>query len=300
LLHIGHARSFLLAFWHVRSRRGRLALRLEDLDVARVQPAWLDATLRDLTWLGLDWDGQPELQSGSLERIRAAARDLETRDLAYACICTRGELRAVSAPHAGESEPRYPGTCRDRFASLAGAESSSRRQAGLRFRVPPGSVEIEDGFAGTSSWDVQSDIGDFLILRRDKVPAYQLAVVVDDAAQGVSEVLRGDDLLPSAARQLHLLRALGLPSPRWFHVPLVCDASGRRLAKRSNDVSLSELRARGIDPRAVVAWVAVTAGMQVPERLTAREALPEFDLARVPRSAVLLQPEALARLHAAR
>lgn len=300
LLHLGHARSFLLAFWHVRSRGGRLVLRLEDLDGPRVQPKWISGALRDLSWLGLDWDGEPELQSRAVERIREAAWELQRRDLAYACICTRGELRAVSAPHAGEAEPRYPGTCRHRYASVSAAEADSGRSAGLRFAVPPGVVTVQDEFAGTSHWDVHADIGDFVILRRDKLPAYQLSVVVDDAVQGVTEVLRGDDLLPSAARQWHLQRALGLPTPRWFHVPLVCDASGRRLAKRSDDLSLSELRQQGADPRAVVGWVARSAGMQLPERVTAGEATPEFDLAKVPRAPVTLRPDDLERLRRSR
>lgn len=300
LLHLGHARSFLLAYWHVRSRGGRLLLRLEDLDGPRVQPAWIAATLHDLTWLGLDWDGEPELQSANVARIRAAAGELERRGLAYACICTRGELRAVSAPHAGDAEPRYPGTCRHRFASRTAAEIATGRHAGLRLAVQPGVVTVEDGFAGTSHWDVHADVGDFLIMRKDDLPAYQLAVVVDDAAQGVTEVLRGDDLLPSAARQWHLQRALGLPTPRWLHVPLVCDASGRRLAKRSDDLSLSELRARGVDARAIVGWVAASAAMSVPERVTAREALPHFDLARVPRSPVVLRDDDLVRLAGSR
>jgi glutamyl-tRNA synthetase len=300
LLHLGHARSFLLAFWHVRSRGGRLVLRLEDLDAARVQPAWIAETLRDLSWLGLDWDGEPELQSENLERIREAAWELQRRGLAYACICTRGELRAVNAPHAGDAEPRYPGTCRQRFASVAAAEAGTGRSAGLRFEVPPGPVTVQDGFAGTSQWDVAADAGDFLILRRDKLPAYQLAVVVDDAAQGINEVLRGDDLLPSAARQWHLQRALGVPTPRWFHVPLVCDASGRRLAKRSDDLSLSELRKRGADPRAIVGWAARSAGMQVAERVTAREVTPEFELGNVPHAPVRLGDDDVERLASCR
>jgi glutamyl-tRNA synthetase len=300
LLHLGHARSFLLAFWHVRSRGGRLILRLEDLDGPRVQPAWISATLRDLSWLGLDWDGEPELQSRTIERIREAAWELQRRGLAYACICTRGELRAVSAPHAADGEQRYPGTCRQRFASVAAAEADTGRAAGLRFAVPPGTVTVEDGFAGTSHWDVQAEVGDFLILRRDRLPSYQLAVVVDDAAQGINEVLRGDDLLPSAARQWHLQRALGLATPRWFHVPLVCDGSGRRLAKRSDDLSLSELRARGVDPRAIVGWAAASAGLQVPARVTAREVTPAFELTKVPRTPVRLSHDDLERLAACR
>jgi glutamyl-tRNA synthetase len=137
-------------------------------------------------------------------------------------------------------------------------------------------------------------------LRRDKLPSYQLAVVADDAASGVTHVLRGSDLLPSAARQSQLQEALGLPSVRWFHVPLVCDSSGRRLAKRADDLSLAELRERGVDARAIVAWAASSAGMLVPDRISAREALREFNLARVPRTNVVLCASTLAGLIEAR
>jgi len=153
--------------------------------------------------------------------------------------------------------------------------------------------------AGTSTWDVARDVGDFLIAKRDKAPAYQLAVVVDDHAQGVNEVLRGADLLPSAARQWHVQNALGLSHPAWFHVPLVTDASGRRLAKREADLSLAELRAGGTDPRAIVAWAARSAGIAVRERVTATEVTPLFELAALPKEPVLLEAELLAALKAA-
>src|SRR5260221_3017599 len=145
------------------------------------------------------------------------------------------------------------------------------RPAGLRFMVAPGAVQLVDGFVGTFSTDVSAEAGDFLIARKGGMPAYQLAVVVDDAAQGVTEVVRGDDLLPSTTRQHLLKQALGLPSSAYFHVPLVVDESGRRLAKRADDLSLSEVRARGADPRAVVAWVAESAGIEGAERQTASE-----------------------------
>jgi glutamyl-tRNA synthetase len=300
LLHLGHARSFLLAWWHTRARGGRVVLRVEDLDTDRVRPGMVDQTLADIEWLGLDWDGSYELQSAGIERIDATARDLAQRGLAYACACTRADLRAAaSAPHQDEREARYPGTCRGRFASLAEARRATGRDAGLRFAVPAGTIALTDEFVGPFESDVAAEVGDFLITRRDGAPAYQLAVVVDDARQGVTEVVRGDDLLPSTARQWHLQRTLGLAHPRWTHVPLVLDASGRRLAKRADDLSLLTFRERGVDPRALVAWAARSAGMPAPERVTARDALDLFALERVPHAPVRVTPETIAALEAA-
>ena len=300
LLHLGHARSFLLAWWSVRARGGRMVLRMEDLDGPRVKPGTIDAALRDLDWLGLDWDGPWLLQSSGMDQLRAAVAELAGRGLAYACVCSRSDVRgALSAPQQGDVELRYPGTCRGRFESLEAARASGR-DASLRFRVPEGPVTIRDGFAPATHHDVQAEVGDFMVARRDGTPAYQLAVVVDDARQGVTEVLRGDDLLPSAARQWHLQRALGLPHPTFVHVPLVVDENGRRLAKRADDLSLAELRGRGVDPRAVVGWAALSAGLAVAERLTPREALPDFTLAHLPHAPVRLGAEELAKLKAAR
>lgn len=301
LLHLGHARSFLLAWWSVRSRGGRLVLRMEDLDVPRVRPGMVEAALRDLEWLGLDWDGEMLLQSSGMERLRAAVERLEELRLAYPCVCSRADVRAaLSAPQQGDVEPRYPGTCRGRFASRAQAHERSGKAVSLRFRVPEGAVTIADAFAPPATFDVAAEVGDFMIARRDSTPAYQLAVVVDDAFQGVTEVLRGDDLLPSAARQWHLQRALGLAHPTWVHVPLVVDASGRRFAKRADDLSLAELRERGVDPRAVVGWAARVSGLDTPDRLSAREALREFALSKLPHQPVRLGPAELAKLTSAR
>ena len=301
LLHLGHARTFLLAFWHVRSRAGRLLLRMEDLDGPRAEMRFADAALADLDWLGLDWDGPVFVQSSGLERLNSAVAALIAAGKAYPCVCSRGDIRsAQSAPHAGSLEPRYPGTCRGRYASFAEAERQSGRAAGARLLVPEGSIAIEDGVAGASRWDVARDVGDFLIAKRDKAPAYQLAVVVDDHAQGVSEVLRGADLLPSAARQWHVQRALDLPHPAWFHVPLVTDANGRRLAKREADLSLAELRAGGTDPRAIVAWAARSAGLAVDDRVTPKEVTPLFQLAAVPNQPVPLEPQLVAALKSSR
>jgi glutamyl-tRNA synthetase len=301
LLHLGHARTFLLAYWQVRSRAGKLLMRLEDLDGPRAEQRFADAALTDLDWLGLDWDGAPLVQSSGLPRLNQAVVELLEAGKAYPCVCSRTDIRnAQSAPHAGSVEPRYPGTCRGLYTSFADAERKSGRPAGARLLVPEGEIAIADEVSGISHWDVARDVGDFLIAKRDKAPAYQLAVVVDDAAQGISEVLRGDDLLPSAARQWHVQNALGLPHPNWYHVPLVTDFSGRRLAKREADLSLAELRAGGSDPRAIVAWVATSAGLSVDARVTAAEVTPHFDLARLPRQPLPLDAAALQALKTAR
>jgi glutamyl-tRNA synthetase len=301
LLHLGHARTFLIAWWRARSTGARLLMRLEDLDGPRVKPEMSEAALRDLEWLGLDWDGPVYVQSTGLSEISAAAARLERAGLAYACVCSRGDVRsAQSAPQQGESEPRYPGTCRGKFESLDDARSKTGSSAGLRLHVPETSVIVSDTLLGTRAFDVQAEVGDFLIAKRDGAPAYQLSVVLDDARQGVTEVVRGEDLLPSAARQRLLQQALGLPGVRYCHVPLVVDESGRRLAKRHDDLSLAELRATGTDPRAIVAWAARSCGMPCDERVLARELVSQFDLSRLSLEPVILGEKLLATLRAAR
>jgi glutamyl-tRNA synthetase len=297
LLHLGHARTFLVAWWSVRARGGRLLLRIEDLDGPRSQPRFADAARRDLEWLGMDWDGEPSVQSQHLPRFDAAVQSLLDAGTAYPCVCTRADLRTLAtAPHAGDSEPRYPGTCRDRFRSVAAAEDETGRPAGVRLRVPDGAITLRDRVYGEYHADVAAEVGDFLIARRGGTAAYQLAVAVDDAAEGVTEVVRGTDLLPSAARQWHVQRALGLPHPTWAHVPLVVDGGGRRLAKHADDLSLSELRERGVDPTRVVAFVARSAGMVVRDRATARELASVFSFERLPKAPVRVDASVLAAL----
>ena len=220
------------------------------------------------------------------------------RTLAYV---PEADVRAdQSAPQLGDREQRYPGTCRGRYSSVADAERESGKDAGLRFRVPEGPVAVTDELAGRMDFDVSAEVGDFHIARRDHRPAYQLAVVVDDAHQGVTEVLRGDDLLPSAARQILLQRALGFETPSWVHVPLVLDEDGRRLAKREDDLSLAELRSGGTDPRAVVGWAAGTAGLDAPDRARAAELVHAFDLKRLRREPERLSRATVQRLREAR
>lgn len=278
LLHLGHARTFLLAWWSARSQGGAIRMRIDDLDRERSTQEYGEQALFDLEWLGLDWDGPPEYESAGVESMQRAIRTLIEQGHAYPCSCTRTEVRdAQQAPQQGVYEVRYPGTCAQRARSLEQAEQESGRAPAIRLRVPAGPIDFFDGVFGPQSHDVQAEIGDFVIARRDGSPAYQLAVVCSDASQRVTEVVRGADLLPSAARQLILQRLLGLPEPRWQHVPLVEDPNGRRLAKRARDLDLRELRERGVDPRTIVAWAARSAGLQVPARTTAREVLPVFD-----------------------
>lgn len=298
LLHLGHARSFLLAWWSARSRRGQVLLRFDDLDGQRCQPEFATQAQLDLEWLGLDWDGSPIFQSSHQGAFDDAIRRLLDSDVCYPCICSRRDVEeAIAAPHASQSEPRYSGTCRGRFSSVAQARSETGRDPCLRFRVPPGEVRFQDGLFGEQRCNVQDSIGDFVVQRRDGSTAYQLAVVIDDAEQGVTEVVRGEDLLPSTARQSLLQQALLLPHPAWFHVPLVNDSAGKRLAKRADSLSLQTLREAGIDPRAIIAWAARTAGLEVPARCTPQQVLTVFDWSRVNRGSVTLPESPLVALH---
>jgi len=252
-----------------------------------VAPGAAEAVLRDLEWLGLDWDGAPILQSSRLGTLNDAIERLQQKGIVYPCVCSRADvLSTQSAPH-GDAEPRYPGTCRGRFRTLREAERATGRIAGLRFVVPPGVVHFDDALAGPQSSDVEAEVGDFLVARRGGAPAYQLAVAVDDATDGVTEVVRGADLRASTARQLLLKGALGLPQPRHWHVPLVVDREGRRLAKRASDRTLSDLRDRGVDARSVVAWASRTSGGP-DERARPEAFLAEFRIDRVPHAAVIV------------
>jgi len=282
-LHVGHARSFLLAWWDARARGGRVVLRIEDLDRERCRAEYVEAARADLEWLGLDWDGEVLVQSHDLAPYERACASLLERGFAYPCVCSRAEIHALSAPHASDGEQRYPGTCRGKWRTREEARDATGRTPGLRLAVPAGRVAIVDRLRGALEFDVAAEVGDFLIQRRDGAFAYQLAVVVDDARQGVDSVVRGEDLLSSAARQRLLHERLNLRPPSYAHVGLVLDEGGQRLAKRRGDLALAQLRAAGVDPRVLVAWAARSLGVQVGPRALAAELLPHFTLA--PRAA---------------
>ena len=289
-LHLGHGRSFLLAWLAARARGGRIVLRLEDLDHSRVRAEYADLIRVDLEWLGLDWDGDPLVQSADQIPYAEALQRLLREGAAYACVCSRSDIAAhIDAPQTGDGDLRYPGTCRGRFDSAEAAERATGRPAGVRLLVPPGAQHIRDEFLGDVVEDSAEVIGDLLLLRRDGVYSYNLAVVVDDGRQGITQVLRGDDLATSAVRQAHLQRALGLGHPSWTHVPLVVDRDGRRLAKRAGDLGLCELRERGVDPRRLVGALAASAGLlERPTPVEPRDLLASFDLQRLPRAPAVI------------
>jgi glutamyl/glutaminyl-tRNA synthetase len=265
LLHLGHASTFLTAYIRARDAGGVLVLRNEDLDTQRARADFVTAMVEDLHWLGIHWQEgaglggryRPYTQSKRREHYLAAWRTLRERGHIYPCRCSRKDLAAAAgAPHEGEDdEPRYPGTCRPLpvLAGLPGAGKAERYDslAGVnwRFQVPDGrAIEFHDRHFGKQRFVAGEDFGDFLIWRRDDVPSYQLACVVDDAAMRITEVVRGEDLLKSTARQILLYEALGLEIPLWYHCPLLKDADGQRLAKRHDSLSLRAMREQGRDP----------------------------------------------------
>jgi glutamyl/glutaminyl-tRNA synthetase len=285
-LHLGHARTFWTAWQRARNAGGSLVLRMEDLDADRSRANYVEAALDDLRWMGIRWHEGPDrggpfgpyAQSRRRSVYLANWRRLLQGGFLYPCRCSRKDLAAsLGAPHESaaaeavdrqgkgkleplDDEPVYPGTCRRNQAYIpqlpgpAGLELESIEGANWRFRVPDGmAIEFEDGNMGRQRFVAGVDFGDFVVWRRDGVPSYQLACVTDDASMGITEVVRGADLLKSTARQILLYRALRLPVPDWFHCPLVVDHNGRRLAKRHDALSLRALRQRGLTPMNILA-----------------------------------------------
>jgi glutamyl-tRNA synthetase len=278
-LHLGSLRTALLAWLFARSQSARFLVRIEDLDPQRSHPEFERRQLDDLRSLGLDWDEPPVRQSERMPLYEGALAQLEAEDRLYPCFCTRAEIReAASAPHGALAEGSYPGTCRE----LSEAERARRRASGrpcaLRVRAGAEPVEFVDRLRGRCG----AAVDDFVVRRVDGVPAYQLAVVVDDAAQGIAEVVRGDDLIDSTPRQILLARLLGLPVPRYAHVPLVFGADGTRLAKRRRPPALSERRE---PPALTLALLAHTLGLALERDEVGGpgELLAEFDPERLPR-----------------
>jgi len=285
-LHLGNVRTFMIAWLRARSQGGRVIFRMEDLDHPRDKPGAAAAAVADLRWLGFDWD-EEYVQSARIDIYREALEKLRNAELVYPCVCSRKDVeRAQSAPHAGE-QLHYPGLCRGRFASWeeACAFVGPDRQPCWRFRVdkdlPP--VSFTDVFAGPFVQDVARTLGDFPVARDAAGAGYTLAVTVDDALMGVTEVVRGDDLLPATPAQILIYRALGYTTPDFCHVPLVVGPDGRRLAKRHGDTRVAAFRAAGWRPEQVLGLLAQTCGWNVGEQVSLRDLLSCFDLVAIPR-----------------
>lgn len=290
-LHLGNARTFLLNWLLARQRGWRIVLRIEDIDGPRIKSGAMEHALADLRWLGIDFDDGPIVQSAFVDQHRAAIHRLVEAGLAYPCVCTRREVElAASAPHAEDGAAVYPGTCRGRFGSVDDARRAVGREPTIRFRVDDQeTITWRDDFAGETSIAMAS-LGDFVIAKADGTPSYQLAVVVDDAASGVTHIVRGDDLLDSTPRQIALYRALELGEPPgYLHLPLVVGEDGRRLAKRHGDTRLASYRDAGISAGRVLALLAKWCGISMPTApATALDLLPRFDLNAVPRDRIVM------------
>jgi glutamyl/glutaminyl-tRNA synthetase len=252
-LHLGHARTFWIAYERARANHGVLVLRNEDLDPQRSKPVYMSAFLEDLRWFGIEWQEGPDVggpfapysQSQRRDLYRTTWRKLYDGGWIYPCTCSRKDLaEAAQAPHEGNDEPLYAGKCRGRTL-----RTDSPAGVNWRFRVPDDRViHFHDGAQGKQHYTAGKDFGDFVVWRRDDVPAYQLAVVTDDAAMRITEVVRGCDLLKSTARQMLVCEALGMAPPAYYHCDLLLDEKGERLAKRSDALSLRRLRAKGMRP----------------------------------------------------
>ncbi len=296
-MHLGNVFSALLAWLSVRSQEGCMLLRVEDLDPDRSKAHYAQAIREDLWWLGLDWDRELPCQSARTPAYAEAFARLQARGLVYPCYCTRAQLHAASAPHGSDGQSVYPGTCRGLAPQLG---ASTGRAPAWRLRVQPRVFAFHDGLQGEYRENLETECGDFIIRRSDGVYAYQLAVVVDDGQAGVSQVVRGRDLLSSTPRQLYLYELLSLQAPEFYHVPLLTAPDGRRLSKRDGDLDLQALR-ECYTAQQLVGLLACTAGLQPkPESCTARELARNFSWSQVTREKTVNIREKLCQLEAAK
>ena len=280
-MHAGNIYAALMAWLIAKSQGGEVVLRIEDLDRERSKPQFINAVQRDFEMLGLTWDRGPYFQSDRDEAYEAALRKLQEAGLTYPCFCSRADLHAASAPHRGE-KLIYPGTCRNISQSEIAAKAQAKSPA-TRLIAEEIDISFDDQIQGRYSQNLAHDCGDFLIRRSDSAFAYQLAVVVDDAAQGITSVVRGVDLLCSTPQQIYLQRLLRLPEPSYAHVPLLVAEEGRRLSKRDHDAALEELLARFGTPQGVIGHIAYIIGLiDKDEPASPEELLSAFDVRALP------------------
>ncbi len=285
-LHLGNARTFLVNWALARQRGWKIVLRIDDPDGPRIKEGAADEAIELLQWLGLDWDEGPYFQRRDLSAYRAALAKLAQRGDIYACRCTRRQIEAasLSAPHGDEHELRYPGTCRPEGPGVVDDRLLAEANVAWRICVAEGETAFVDAFAGVQSHDVQASVGDFLVGTKAGLPSYQLAVVVDDARQGIDQVVRGDDLLRSTSRQILLYDRLGLGlAPTYTHLPLVLGEDGKRLAKRHGDSRLLHYREHGVGAERILGLLGEWCGLGSRREMSTVAFLDAFDLDRLPR-----------------
>ena len=272
-MHLGNVFAALVAWLSVRSRGGSLVLRMEDLDTLRTSEEFAESLRQDLLWLGLDWDEETPPQSKRSQVYDRYFAKLQELDLLYPCYCTRSQLHSVNAPHLSDGTYVYPGTCRN----LTDVEKAAfDRLPAWRVKVPDREYGLTDLCQGTFTQNLSTDCGDFVVRRADSVYVYQLAVTVDDGEAGVTEVVRGVDLLGSAPRQMYLQELFGFAHPQYGHVPLLVAPDGRRLSKRDQDMDLGALR-KNRKPEEIIGILAHSSGlMDTYEPISARELASEF------------------------
>lgn len=293
-LHLGNARTFLINWLLARQNGWKIILRIEDLDGPRIKRGADRLAIEDLIWLGLDWDDGPIYQSARRDRYRSSIEKLLADGRAYPCTCTRSEVDAApSAPHAEDGAAIYPGTCRGRFKTIEDAMKEGRGTPAIRFDTSGQSIDFTDMFSGPHHFDVEKQLGDFVIAKGDGTPAYQPAVVIDDAGMGVTDVVRGDDLIDSTPRQILLYRALELAEhiPTYCHIPLVIGPDGRRLAKRHGDTRVASYREAGVPAGQILALLGRWCGVaEAGNDAKAADFIGRFELARLRRDAIVFDP----------
>ena len=292
-MHLGNVFCALLAWLCAKSAGGKIILRIEDLDTARCKTEYATQLLRDLTWLGLTWDAggltDAYRQSRCADRYEAALQTIRAAAEVYPCYCTREELHAAGAPHLSDGTILYSGRCRHLTAEQLAALSG--RRAALRLAVPDETIPFWDGHYGFQCENLRTQCGDFILRRSDGVYAYQLAVVTDDIHMGVTQIVRGRDLLGSCALQLYLYRLLGAAPPAYFHIPMLCAPDGKRLSKREKSLDLGALRTRYTAPQ-LVGLLACLAGLVPPgTEITPTALLPLFNRKKLPQADILLDPD---------
>lgn len=298
-IHLGNILCAMLSWLSVRSKHGRYLLRIEDLDAMRCPRSLADQIEDDLRWFGIDWDdggsagGEQWYQSSRTEIYDRYFEVLREKGLLYPCFCSRAELHTAQAPHRSDGTYIYAGTCRNLTPEQI-AEKSKRRPPAWRVRVPDRVVLFTDGCQGVYTENLAQDCGDFIIRRSDGVYGYQLAVVVDDGEMGVTEVVRGSDLLNSTPRQMYLYEQLGFPIPQFYHMPLLTAPDGRRLSKRDGDLDLGVLREKFGRPEPIVGMLAKAAGLRpTAQPVALHELIADFSWDKIPKQDIALPEEIL-------